>query len=59
MKRKPASEIIKFALEEQRMYKYLDDTWGEFEAWIREKIGSDFRWRVKPDGYPRQPADGC
>ena len=30
------------------MYKYLDGTWGEFEVWIREKIGSGFRWRVRP-----------
>ncbi len=30
------------------MDKYLEGTWEEFEAWIREKIGSDFRWRIRP-----------
>ena len=29
------------------MEKYLG-TWEEFEAWIRETIGSNFRWRIKP-----------
>ncbi len=30
------------------MDKYLDGTWEEFEEWIREKIGSDFHWCVRP-----------
>jgi hypothetical protein len=29
------------------MEKHLG-TWEEFEAWIRETIGSDFRWRIRP-----------
>jgi len=30
------------------METYLDGSWEEFEAWIREKTGSDFRWRIRP-----------
>ena len=30
------------------MSEYLECTWREFEAWIRETIGSDFQWRVRP-----------
>lgn len=30
------------------MEKHLDGTWEEFEARIRETVGSDFRWRVRP-----------
>ena len=30
------------------MDKHLTGTWEEFEAWIKETIGSDFRWRVRP-----------
>ena len=30
------------------MYKYLDGTWGRFGAWIREKTGLDFCWRIRP-----------
>ena len=26
----------------------LDGTWQEFETWIKDTIGSDFRWRVRP-----------
>ncbi len=26
----------------------LEGTWQEFEALIRDTIGSDFRWRVRP-----------
>ena len=33
---------------EQDMDKRLEGTWEEFEAWIKETIGSDFRWRVRP-----------
>jgi hypothetical protein len=27
-------------------------TWDEFEAWIKNTIGSDFRWRVRPQDTP-------
>ncbi len=30
------------------MDKYLDGSWKKFEQWIRNTIGSDFRWRVRP-----------
>jgi hypothetical protein len=30
------------------MDKHLTGTWEEFEAWIKETIGADFRWRVRP-----------
>ena len=33
---------------EQSMDKHLDGSWEEFEAWIRDAIGSDFRWCVRP-----------
>ncbi len=26
----------------------LDDTWQEFEAWIKDTIECFFRWRVRP-----------
>lgn len=26
----------------------LDGSWEIFEQWIRNTIGSDFRWRVRP-----------
>ncbi len=29
------------------MDEHLAGTWEEFEAWIQETIGSDFRWRVR------------
>jgi len=32
----------------ERMDKLLDGTWEEFEQWIRDTIGSDFRWCVRP-----------
>jgi hypothetical protein len=28
--------------------KHLTGTWEEFEAWIRETIGADYHWRVRP-----------
>ena len=28
--------------------RHLDGAWEEFDAWIRETIGSDVRWRVRP-----------
>ncbi len=30
------------------MDKYLDGTWQEFEARIKDTIGSSFRWHVRP-----------
>jgi hypothetical protein len=30
------------------MDKRLEGSWEEFEQWIRDTIGSDFRWRVRP-----------
>ncbi len=33
---------------EPSMNKHLDDTWQEFEAWIKNTIGSSFRWRIRP-----------
>jgi len=30
------------------MDKHLTGTWEEFEAWIKETVGSDFNWRVRP-----------
>jgi hypothetical protein len=27
---------------------YLKGSWEKFEQWIRNTIGSDFRWRVRP-----------
>ncbi len=30
------------------MDNYLDGSWELFEQWIRNTIGSDFRWRVRP-----------
>ena len=31
-----------------KMDNYLDGSWEKFEQWIRNTIGSDFRWRVRP-----------
>jgi len=33
---------------EQRMDKHLEGTWEESEAWIKDTIGSDFCWRIRP-----------
>jgi len=30
------------------MDNYLDGSWEKFEQWIRNTIGSDFRWRIRP-----------
>ncbi len=30
------------------MDKHLEGTWEEFEAWIRDTIGSGFHWRIRP-----------
>lgn len=40
------------AAEEQGMDKHLEGTWEESEAWIKETVGSDFRWRVRPQDTP-------
>lgn len=34
------------------MDEHLAGTWQEFETWIRDTIGSDFRWRVRPKDTP-------
>ena len=34
--------------EVSKMDNYLDGSWEKFEQWIRNTIGSDFRWRVWP-----------
>ena len=26
----------------------LSGTWKEFETWIREQVGSDFIWKIRP-----------
>ena len=30
------------------IHNYLDGSWELFEQWIRNTIGSDFCWRVRP-----------
>jgi len=30
------------------MAAYLEGTWEEFKAWIRDTVGSEFRWRIRP-----------
>jgi hypothetical protein len=30
------------------MDNYLDGSWQKFEQWIRNTIGSEFSWRVRP-----------
>ena len=34
------------------MDEYLTGMWEEFEAWIRKTMGSDFRWRIRPQDDP-------
>ena len=34
------------------MNKYLKGTRQEFEAWIKDTIGSDFRWLIRPMATP-------
>lgn len=34
--------------EVSTMDNHLDGSWEKFEQWIRNTIGSDFRWRVRP-----------
>ena len=29
------------------MNNHLDGSWEKFEQWIRNTIGSDFRWRIR------------
>ena len=31
-----------------KMDNYLDGSWEKFEQWIRNTIGSDFCWHVRP-----------
>jgi len=31
-----------------KMDNYLDGSWELFEQWIKNTIGSDFCWRVRP-----------
>ena len=38
--------------KESEMYNYLEGSWEKFEQWIRNTIGSNFRWRVRTmDNY--------
>ena len=37
---------------EQDVDEHPEGTWEKFEAWIRDTIGSDFRWRVRPQDTP-------
>ncbi len=32
----------------ESMKKHLDATWQELQTWIKDAIGSDFRWRIRP-----------
>ncbi len=34
--------------EVSKMDNHLDGSWERFEQWIRNTIGPDFRWRVRP-----------
>jgi len=34
------------------MDNYLDGSWEKFEQWIRNTIGSNFRWIVRPMDKP-------
>lgn len=34
------------------MDKHLTGTRKEFEAWIRDTIGYDFRWKIRPRDTP-------
>jgi hypothetical protein len=27
---------------------FLSTNWGDFEAWIKEKVGGEISWKVKP-----------
>ncbi len=31
-----------------KLDNYLDGSWEKFEQWIRNTIGSEFSWRVRP-----------
>ena len=44
--------MVRLVAGEQDMDKHLEGTWEEFEAWIKDTIGSDFRWRVRPQHTP-------
>ena len=30
------------------MDEHLTGTWEEFETWIRDAIGADFGWKIRP-----------
>ncbi len=30
------------------MEKHLEGSWEEFEVWIKDTIGSNFHWRIRP-----------
>ena len=40
--------VVRLETDEEDMEKHLDGTWKEFETWIKDTIGSDFRWRIRP-----------
>ncbi len=42
-----------------RFENILDDTWQEFEAWIKDTIGSSFRWRIRPADTRSKQGDDC
>ena len=43
---------MKEGLKNERMDEYLTGTRKEFEAWIWETIGGNFRWKVCPRDTP-------
>ncbi len=45
---KAIQRFIKVSILLKNMDNYLDGSWEKFEQWIRNTIGSDFRWRVRP-----------
>ena len=38
------------------MEDYMTGTWEEFEVWIRETIGGNFRWNVRSMDNPSNRA---
>lgn len=43
---------MKKGLRKKRMDEHLTGTRKEFETWIRDTIGGDFRWKVRPRDAP-------
>jgi hypothetical protein len=43
-----AATAIPVVHEVLKLDNYLEGSWEKFEQWIRNTIGSDFRWRVRP-----------